>query len=127
MERGVEIFAGINFVVMGISHIVAPAAWKEFFTVLHSKGVAGSIFNCLLSIGMGAFIVAFHPGFDGIVPSVLTIYGWASILKGTVYLIFPHLGVKSIGTPTRKEPKLFIIPGIVLLTLGVALLVYPRF
>ncbi|MDH3733122.1 MAG: hypothetical protein OEU54_06285 [Gemmatimonadota bacterium] len=127
MERGVEIFAAINFIVMGLSHVVAPTAWKEFFTVLHSKGTAGSIMNCFLSIGMGAFIVAFHPGFDGVVPSLLTIYGWLSLLKGTVYLLFPHLGVKSIETPTKKDAKLFIIPGIVLTGLGVALLVYPRF
>jgi len=127
MERGVKIFAAINFIVTGLSHIFAPGAWKEFFTLLHSKGVAGSIMNSFLGLGMGAFIVAFHPGFDGVVPSLLTIYGWLALLKGGLYLIVPSLGVRSIETPTKKDPRLFIIPGVLLTTLGVALLAYPRF
>jgi uncharacterized protein YjeT (DUF2065 family) len=127
MERGVEVFAAINLIVMGLSHIFAPNAWKEFFTLLHSKGRAGSIANCFLSIAMGSFIVAFHPGFDGIVPSLLTVYGWLSLLKGTTYLLLPDLGVRSIEAPTKKEAKLFVIPGLVMVSLGVALLVYPRF
>ena len=126
MERGVEIFAAINLIVMGASHVVAAAAWKEFFTLLHSKGVAGSIMNCFLSIGFGGFVVAFHPGFEGIAPSILTLYGWASLLKGTVYLLVPALGVRSIETPTRKDPRLFVVPGVLMMTLGVALLAYPR-
>jgi hypothetical protein len=127
MERGVEVFAAINLIVMGLSHIIAPTAWKEFFTLLRSKGRAGSVANSFLSIAMGSFIVAFHPGFNGIVPSLLTIYGWLSLLKGTTYLILPDLGVRSIETPTKKEAKLFIVPGVVMVALGVALLVYPRF
>jgi uncharacterized protein YjeT (DUF2065 family) len=127
MERAVEIFAAINLLVMGLSHVVAPDAWKQFFTVLHAKGAAGSIMNCFLSVGMGSFIIAFHPGFDGVVPSMLTIYGGLSLLKGTVYLLFPRLGVKSIETPTKKEAKLFIIPGVIMTAFGIALLVYPRF
>jgi hypothetical protein len=127
MERGIEVFAAINLLAAGLSHAFAPTAWKEFFTVLHAKGLAGSIFNALLALGMGSLIVAFHPVYDRPVPALLTIYGWASVAKGSVFLVFPALGLKSIETPTRKGPRLFIVPGVLMATLGAALLVYPWF
>lgn len=125
MERGVEVFAGLTLTVTGLSHVLAGGAWKEFFVVLHSKGIAGSYFNAMMSATMGAFIVAFHPGFDGIVPSLLTVYGWLLFAKGAVFLVFPALGLKSIETPTRKDPKLFVVPGAFMTALGISLLVYP--
>ena len=125
MERGVEVFAGLTLTATGLSHVFAAGAWKEFFAVLHSKGIAGSYFNAMMSATMGAFIVAFHPAFAGIVPSLLTIYGWLLFAKGAVFLVVPTLGLKSIETPTKKDAKIFVVPGAVLTTLGVALLVYP--
>jgi len=125
MARGIEIFAGISLIVVGLSHALAPGAWKAFFTLLHSKGAAGSILSGLMSIGLGAFIVAFHPGFHGLVPSALTAYGWLLLTKGALYMIFPGIGLKAIETPTRKDSKLFVAPGIVLAALGASLLVYP--
>ena len=125
MERAVEVFAGLTLSVTGLSHIFAPSAWKEFFTVLHSKGLAGSFFNAMLSLSMGAFIVAFHPGFNGLAPSLLTLYGWLLLIKGTVHLIFPEVGLRSIRIPTEKDAKLFMAPGAALAALGVVLLVHP--
>jgi hypothetical protein len=125
VERGVEVFAGLMLTAMGLSHILAAEAWKEFFTVLHSKGIAGSYFNAMMSATMGAFIVAFHPGFDGIAPSLLTIYGWLLFAKGALYLLVPSLGLKSIETPTKKDAKLFALPGAFMAALGIVLLVHP--
>lgn len=125
MQRGVEVFAGINLLLMGLSHTFAPTAWKAFFTLLHSKGAAGSILSSFLSIGIGSFIVAFHPGFDGLVPSALTVYGWLLLAKGGLYLVFPRIGLRAIDIPTRSDAKLFVAPGVGMMALGVALLSYP--
>jgi hypothetical protein len=42
MERSVEILAIILFGVPGLSHILQPEAWAEFFILLRSKGEAGA-------------------------------------------------------------------------------------
>jgi hypothetical protein len=43
MERSVEVLAIILFGVLGLSHILQPNAWAEFFTLLRSKGEAGAL------------------------------------------------------------------------------------
>ena len=53
MERAVQIFAVINFLAMGLSHIVQHRAWKEFFVFLHARGNVGNFLNAILALGMG--------------------------------------------------------------------------
>ena len=38
MERFVEVVAIILFGVLGLSHILQPKAWAEFFILLRGKG-----------------------------------------------------------------------------------------
>lgn len=121
MERGIQLFAAINFLAMGLSHILQHEAWKTFFTTLHDRGVTGNFLNAMLALGMGSLIVAFHNVWSG-VPLLLTVYGWASVAKGTLYLILPQAGQRSLEQVTRKDSRLFIVPGVVLVALGAALL-----
>ena len=71
MERAVEVFAAVQFLVIGLSHVFQPRVWVEFFTWLRGKGYAGVFVNGFLSLGFGAFIVAFHNVWTGL-PMVLT-------------------------------------------------------
>ncbi len=66
MESAVQIFAAINFMAMGTSHIVQHRAWKEFFVFLHARGNVGSFLNAFLALGMGSLIFAFHRVWSGI-------------------------------------------------------------
>ena len=40
MERATEIFAAIQLLVIGLSHVFQPRAWVEFFLWLREKGQA---------------------------------------------------------------------------------------
>lgn len=124
-QRGIEIFAAINFVVIGVSHMLRPIAWQEFFAVLEAKGEAGVLFVAMLALGMGSLIVAFHPGFDGFGPSLLTLYGCASILKGATYLVFPEVGAKSLRRAAEHGGRGLVGAGAALVALGSVVLVHP--
>ena len=41
MERAAEIFAAVNCLVFGLSHVARPRDWAEFFVWLRGKGHAG--------------------------------------------------------------------------------------
>ena len=72
MGRSVEIVASILFGVIGLSHILQPKAWVEFFILLRGKGGAGAFMDGFLNLPLGALIVVFHNTWSGI-PVVLTL------------------------------------------------------
>lgn len=89
---------------MGLSHLLQPKIWIQFFQFLHRKGQVGNIFNAMLSVGMGSLILAFHWIWSW--PTVLvTLYGLVLLLKGFIFLIFPSLGLRSIGSVNEKTWK----------------------
>jgi hypothetical protein len=122
MEQAVQLFAVINFVVVGLSHIVQPRAWVEFFTLLRERGHAGVFVVAFLSLTFGSIVVAFHNVWTGL-PIVLTVIGWAQVLKALIYFTFPAYGLRKLQIPSRERPQLFVYPGIALLVLA-ALLAY---
>lgn len=124
MTRAIEIFAAINFIVMGLSHILQPKAWQTFFTFLHARGIPGSFFNAFLALGMGSLIVAFHNVWEGVVPTLLTLYGWASIVKGGLFVTVPPMGLRSLEKGISLELWKWRVPGVILLALGLALVFF---
>ena len=58
MERAVQIYAIINLSVIGISHVVRPQVWVDFFVFLRERGEAGVFAVAVLNLIFGSIIVA---------------------------------------------------------------------
>ena len=102
--QSIQFFTALNFFVIGLSHFLQPKIWIEFFEFLYKKGNVGNIFNAMLALGMGTIILSFH--FVWTWPMIiLTLYGLAQVLKGFIYLIYPSIGLKSIGKVNYKTKK----------------------
>lgn len=121
MERAVQIFAAVNFLVIGISHIVQPQAWVEFFVLLRGKGRAGAFLNGFLSLGMGSLIVGFHNVWSG-PATVLTVLGWCWVLKALLTFAKPEIGLKGMSRVSMERSWEFVVAGIFLLAIGLFLL-----
>lgn len=122
MERAIQIYAVVNFAVIGLSHVVQPRAWVAFFAWLRERGEAGVFATAFLSLIFGSLVVAFHNVWSGI-PVVLTLVGWAQVLKALIYFTFPAYGLRKLQIPSAERPGLFVLPGVVFLVLA-ALLAY---
>ncbi len=120
MERAIQIYAIINFVVIGISHILRPRAWVDFFVVLRERGEAGVFAAAFLSLSFGSIIVAFHNVWSGL-PLVLTLVGWSQVLKALIYFAFPAFGLRKLQTPSHDRANVFVIPGALFLVLAALL------
>ena len=115
--RSVEIFVAVQCLVIGLSHLVQPHAWVDFFERLRGWGHAGVFANGFLSLGFGAMIVAFHNVWHGLA-AVLTVVGWAQIAKALVCFIAPRKGLRSLERVSIERAREFRVGGVVLLVIG---------
>ena len=98
MERAVEGLLAVCFFSVGLSHALQPLAWVEFFVWLRGIGRCGVFLEGLLTLNCGALVVAFHNVWTGL-PVVVTVLGWATVLKATVRLAAPG----QVKTPAAAE------------------------
>jgi hypothetical protein len=117
MQREVELFVAICFIVVGLSHAIRPAEWVQFFVWLRSGGLSGVLVNGMLSLTFGALVVAFHNTWSG-ARSVITLIGWLQVLKGAISLLAPKLAMRSLERVSMERAREFQIAGAVLLALG---------
>ncbi len=110
IETSIQIFAIIHLTTIGLSHIVAHRAWAEFFVQLRSKGKPGVFVVAFMSLGFGSIVAAFHPVWSGI-PLVLTLLGWAQVLKGLLYFCLPAVGLRGLERVSMERSRMFMVPG----------------
>ena len=120
LERATEVFAVVNFVVVGLSHIIQPRVWVEFFVLLRSKGYPGVFANGMLSLMVGSIIVAFHNVWSGL-PILLTLIGWSQVLKGLLALVVPALNMKGMMRVSMDRAYEFQVAGGLFLILSAAI------
>jgi hypothetical protein len=117
MERAVEVLAIILFGVLGLSHILQPKAWAEFFILLRGKGEAGAFVDGLLNLPLGGVIIAFHNVWSGI-PVVLTLVGWGLLIKGLIRFCAPKQGLRMMALVSVERARGFQVAGAALVALA---------
>jgi hypothetical protein len=122
MEIAVQRLVAIFFLVIGLSHILNPRAWVQFFILLREKGEAGSFLNAFVHFPLGAFIVAFHNIWHGLPGTIVTLVGWGLTIKGTLYVLFPRYGVRMLGVVSMERAWQFVVAGILSVALAIWIL-----
>ena len=117
MERSVEVFAIILFGVFGLSHILQPKAWADFFILLRGKGEAGAFVDGLVNLPLAGVIIGFHNIWSGI-PVVLTLVGWGLLIKSLIRFCAPKLGLRVMARVSVERAWEFQVAGAGLLALG---------
>jgi len=111
MQPGTQVFAAISFLVIGLSHLFQPKAWVTFYQALAARGTTGVFLEGFLLVAFGAIIVAFHNVWHG--PALLlTVVGWAQILKGAGRFLVPQLGLRVMQRVSPDRAWHFRIGGV---------------
>ena len=110
LEQGVQVFAAVTLLVIGISHLARPRAWVSYFQDLAARGVSGAFLDGLLSLTFGGIIVGFHNVWQG--PAVvLTVVGWAQVLKGLGRFVAPQAAARVMAKMSPERAWLFRVGG----------------
>ena len=117
MERSIEVLAVILCGVVGLSHILQPKAWAEFFILLRGKGEAGAFVDGFLNLPVAGIIIAFHNVWSGI-PAVLTLVGWCLLFKSLIRFCAPKLALRMMSRVSVERSWEFQVAGVALLALG---------
>jgi hypothetical protein len=117
MHEAIELYAAVNLLVIGLSHLLLPRIWVDGFIRLRSLGLGGVFLNGMLSLSFGSLIVAFHNVWSGL-PIVLTIFGWLQVAKGLVSLTVPQWGMRSLERVSPERANEFVAGGAIFLVLS---------
>ena len=110
MQRSVEVFAVIWFGVFGLSHVLQPRAWAEFFLLLRGKGASGAFVDGFVNLPVAALILAFHQTWSGI-PLVLTLVGWALLIKSLIRFCAPSVALRVMARLSVESAREFQVAG----------------
>jgi uncharacterized membrane protein len=117
MEQATQVFAAISFLVIGLSHLGQSRSWVAFYQDLADRGAAGVFLEGFLLLNFGAIIVAFHNVWHG--PALLlTLIGWAQVLKGVARFMAPQVSLRVMERATPERAWHFQVGGVVALLLS---------
>jgi hypothetical protein len=117
MERATEFFVLITGVVVGLSHILQARTWTELYAALARQGRLGAFANGALHLVTGAAIVTGHGQVWSWPAAVLTLLGWALVVKGAVAFLVPDLALRSMKAGASSE-RGFVVAGLALLVIS---------
>ncbi|GJL95124.1 MAG: hypothetical protein DHS20C05_15290 [Hyphococcus sp.] len=110
----VEGIMGAACAIIGLSHIVRPDAWRKFFLVMADKGEAGAIENGMLTLPPALLIVFGHNVWSG--PALLlTLYGYALLVKAAYIFLFPARSLASIELADKWQKSIYAAGGMLLM------------
>ncbi|MGL4514313.1 MAG: hypothetical protein ACRCT8_14590 [Lacipirellulaceae bacterium] len=117
MERSIEVFAVIQLALVGLSHLLRPGDWVDFFVWLRGRGHAGAFVHGLMTLGFASLVVAFHNVWSGI-PAVLTATAWLYLVKASLCLLLPETQLVTLGRVSHERAWELRLAGAVQLTIA---------
>lgn len=118
-QSAVQLIMGIGCLLIGLSHILQPRMWQEYFAALHEQGTVGVLIRTMTwELWPALIVVTLHQVWSG--PGVLlTIFGWLLLAKSAVSLLVPQIGLRSMAM-SRRGPAGFVVGGGILICIALS-------
>lgn len=120
MDLAAEKSALITLIVVGLSHLFQSRAWVAYFNALYQLGKPGALINGATSLAPGAVFICLRST-SGLAATMLQVFGWLLVAKGTIYLLMPDLAIYSMSQLQRSDGRELRIGGILMLVFAALL------
>jgi uncharacterized protein YjeT (DUF2065 family) len=117
-QRAIEVFALLNFAIIGLSLVFQARAWARYFAWMRREGDAGAVIYGLLCLLWGSLIVSFHREWHGFLV-ILPAFGTLQMIEGVVFLIAPGFGLRLMAILTEDRLGLLRLLGLIALAMAV--------
>jgi hypothetical protein len=121
IPTAVQITMGMGCTLMGLSHVLQPRMWQDYFEGLHKQGAAGILTKTMTwEFWPAVIVVTGHQVWRG--PGViLTVFGWLLLAKCAISLWAPQISLRSMAM-SRRGAKAFVPGGLLLICVGMSAL-----
>jgi len=108
----------IAYLAIGLGMLLNSAYYKKLFDAVQDAGII--YLGGIMALVIGFLLVTYHNVWEGSWVVIITIFGWAALLKGVVLLVFPKWMI-SLTKSMMKCKQIVPTAGIVVLILGAVL------
>ena len=122
METAIARIVGISFFAVGLSHLLRPKGWAEWFAQLRARGEPGAFVNGMMSLSFGSLIGGFHGTHWTGSAALGPVVGGAQVIKGIVHMCFPAHSLRSMGQVTPESSWKIAVAGAAMLVAAVVML-----
>ena len=107
-------FFSVSLLAVGLSHLIQPRRWADFFIKMKETGLSGIII-AMYTLPLGLLIILGHNVWVWDVPVIITVCGWGMTVKSLLYALAPRMAERAIpvGEGAHRKYALggaFIIP-----------------
>src|SRR5258705_7070756 len=120
MEILIEKIFAFVFLLIGLSHLLQPGRWSEFFSWLRARSF-GAFIVIIYTLPVAVVIIAFHNDWDLRPAFFVTIAGWIMLVKCVIYALYPS-SFNRVATKGASN-KGIAIAGIIAIVLSAAIIV----
>ena len=116
LELIIARWTALMWVIFGLSHLLHARLWVALLYPFKEKPEGGFVL-ALLGLPFGLIMILGHNIWVWDIPVIVTIAGWATTLKSTIYLLFPTAHRRVMSANARPEIG-FQIVGAAFIVLG---------
>jgi uncharacterized protein YjeT (DUF2065 family) len=107
---------GLYFLATGLGLVLAGDAWRGMIEDFKSNRALGFVAG-VFTFALGVTILALHNDWSGLEATIVTAIGWATLIKGLVYLVMPGPMI-SFAASIFPNAGVIRIGGFVIIVLG---------
>ena len=120
LETFIARFFSVSLFLIGLSHLIQPRLWRDYFLRIKETGVAGIII-AMYTLPQGLLIVLGHNVWVLDVPVIITICGWGMTIKSIIYALLPNRAAAVIPEGPNAHRK-YALGGALMLPVSLLLI-----